>query len=218
MGGYRQFCGVARALDLIGGRWSMLIVRELLVRPARYSELRESLPGIATNLLANRLRELEAGGVVERSLNTTTNSIVYSLTPWGEELRAVVDPLVRWSVPLMVSGPRADDTFRPQWLVVALEALLEDARSAKKVTFGLDVEGALVTVTIDRSGCHVELDTGTRPQTVLRVDPFVALGLASGELPAADAIGAGVLEGDPGVIFEAFAPHTHQAATPARLA
>src|SRR5437588_6264945 len=66
MRSYRQFCALARALDVIGDRWTLLIVRELLLRPCRYTDLRDGLPGIATNLLAERLRELEAANVVER--------------------------------------------------------------------------------------------------------------------------------------------------------
>lgn len=201
---YGEFCGLARALDLIGGRWSLLIVRELSVRPARYNELRGGLPGIATNLLADRLRELETGGVVQRSLDPVSNSVVYSLTPWGKELREVIGALVRWSTPLMVSGPRADDSFRPHWLVVALSSLLEKRRSSKRVRVGLEVEGTLLVVTIERSGTHVADNDQLRPATVLRAEPAVALGLASGMLPAEHAVAAGELDGDLSTLEEAF--------------
>ena len=104
---YGQFCGLARALDVVGDRWNLLIVRELLVGPMRYGELAASLGGIATNLLADRLRSLESSGVIERRLGQTSG-VVYALTPWGSELREAVEALIRWSFPLMVSGPGGD--------------------------------------------------------------------------------------------------------------
>src|SRR5919197_4458192 len=120
---YGQYCGLARALDVVGDRWNLLIVRQLLIAPARYRELLDGLPGVATNLLADRLRDLETAGVVERHLAKEGNAIVYALTPWGAELREPIESLIRWSTPLMVSGP-GDDCFRAEWLVVPLRALL----------------------------------------------------------------------------------------------
>src|SRR5919198_3861323 len=115
---YGQYCGLARVLDAVGDRWSLLIVRELLPGPMRYSELVASLGGIATNLLADRLRSLESSGVIERRLGQTSG-VIYALTPWGSELREAIGALVRWSSPLMVSG-RGGDAFQPRWLAVAL--------------------------------------------------------------------------------------------------
>src|SRR5919201_5272708 len=104
---YGQYCGLARALDAVGDRWSLLIVRELLPGPMRYSELLASLGGIATNLLAHRLRSLEACGVIERRLGETSG-VVYALTPWGSQLREPIEGLIRWSFPLMMTGPGSD--------------------------------------------------------------------------------------------------------------
>ncbi len=84
---YGQYCGLARALDVVGDRWNLLIVRQLLIAPARYRELVEGLPGVATNLLADRLRDLETAGVIERRLAEKGNAVLYALTPWGAELR-----------------------------------------------------------------------------------------------------------------------------------
>ncbi|MCV7081908.1 winged helix-turn-helix transcriptional regulator, partial [Mycolicibacterium insubricum] len=80
--GYGQYCGLARALGVVGDRWNLLIVRQLLMGPARYGELRDGLAGIATNLLTDRLRELETAGVIERRLSDDANAISYALTPW----------------------------------------------------------------------------------------------------------------------------------------
>lgn len=120
---YGQYCGLARALDVVGDRWNLLIVRQLLIGPARYRELLDGLGGVATNLLADRLRDLETAGVVERRLAEEGNAIVYALTPWGAELREPVEGLIRWSTPLMARGS-GGDRFQAEWLVVGLRALL----------------------------------------------------------------------------------------------
>jgi DNA-binding HxlR family transcriptional regulator len=110
MRSYGQYCGLARALDVIGDRWTLLVVRELLDGPRRYNELLGGLPGIATNLLVERLRSLEADGVVRRLEDGR-----YTLTRWGEDLHEVVYALGRWAGPLM-ARPRGGDEFRPNWI------------------------------------------------------------------------------------------------------
>src|SRR5574337_1138138 len=94
---YGQYCGLARALDVVGDRWNLLIVRQLLVAPARYQELRDGLPGVATNLLADRLRDLETAGVIERRPAEHGGAITYALTTWGARLREPIEGLIRWS-------------------------------------------------------------------------------------------------------------------------
>ncbi len=202
---YGQYCGLARALDVVGGRWSLLIVRELLVGPARYRELLAGLPGIATNLLAERLRDLEEAGVVQRQLATNGNGVVYALTPWGSELRGAIDVLVNWSTPLMVSGPRGD-SFQAHWLVVALQALLRGKRSEVPRTVGVEVDGTMVTVHVDQTGPQVALDGDRQVETVLRAEPAVVLGLAAGALTVEQAIAAGVVRGDKNQLAAVFGP------------
>ena len=117
MRSYGQYCSTAKALDVLGERWTLLIVRELLARGAcRYTDLRAGLPGIATNLLADRLRELEPAGVVEREdAPPPVATTLFSLTARGRALEPVIAELGRWGVPLMHdSSP--DDQFRGQWL------------------------------------------------------------------------------------------------------
>src|SRR3954471_12257937 len=89
---YNQFCGLARALDIVGERWTMLVVRNLLLGPQRYSELMRGLPGITTNLLAKRLREMEDLGLIER----VPDAEAYRLTPRGAALEPAVHALGRW--------------------------------------------------------------------------------------------------------------------------
>src|SRR5258708_18533711 len=148
---YGQYCGLARALDVIGDRWNLLIVRQLLVGPARYGQLLDGLPGVATNLLADRLRDLETAGVVKRQLADQRNAIEYSLTPWGAELREAIEGLVRWSTPLMVRGPNGD-VFRAEWLIVALRALLAGMTTRRSVTVAVDVAEELIAVRVTPTG------------------------------------------------------------------
>lgn len=203
---YGQYCGLARALDVVGNRWNLLIVRELLVGPARYGRLQAGLPGIATNMLAERLRELEQAGVIERQLDSDSNGIAYALTPWGSELRGAVAALVNWSKPLMISGPQ-NDSFQPHWIVVALESLLQHKRTQTPSTIGIEVDGATFAITIDQTGPHVSpVDVNMLPENMFHAEPMVVLGLAAGLLTPEQAIAAGNLRGDPQDLAAAFGP------------
>jgi len=204
---YGQYCGLARALDVVGERWSLLIVRELLVRPARYSELVAALPGVATNLLADRLRALTAADVVERRLDPAAGGVVYALTDWGAQLREAVDALVRWSTPLMRPGPGAD-SFQPHWLAVALRALLHARTTETPVRVGIHTADATMAVELDETGARVVLDPDPPPSTVLRADPDVVLGLAAGALSIEQALARGTLRGEPRQLAAVFDPAT----------
>ena len=195
---YGQFCGLARALDAMDDRWSLLIVRELLHGPMRYSELKASLDGIATNLLADRLRSLESSGVVERRLGQTTG-VVYALTPWGSQLREAIEALIRWSTPLMASG-RGGDAFQPRWMHVALEALLRGRTAKRPVELGIEVPGSSMTVRIGKDGPHVTVHPDRRPGTILEAEPEVVLGLAAGVIAIDQALSRASLHGDPSVL------------------
>jgi DNA-binding HxlR family transcriptional regulator len=182
----------------VGDRWSLLIVRELLLGPMRSSELVSSLGGIATNLLAERLRSLESCGVIERRVGETSG-VVYALTPWGSQLREPIEGLIRWSTPLMVTGP-GGDPMQPRWLAVALPALLH-ARTAKRpVELGIDAAGTLITIRIDKDGPHVTIDPDRRPETVLEADPAVVLGMAAGVIGIDDELFQGRVHGDPSTL------------------
>ncbi len=113
---YGQHCGLAAAMDLIGQRWSMLIVRDLTPGPRRFTDLFEGLPGIATDVLAERLRELESAGViVHRSTKHPVPAKLYSLTASGEELSAIASRLADWGMPLLPTVPAADAKVRARW-------------------------------------------------------------------------------------------------------
>jgi DNA-binding HxlR family transcriptional regulator len=106
---YGQYCGLAKALEIVGGRWTLLIVRELLTGPKRYSELEPGLPGIPSNVLSSRLRELEDAGLVERALKSRpSTSIAYALTPYGLELAEPVTRLGLWGAKSLGKPTSAD--------------------------------------------------------------------------------------------------------------
>jgi DNA-binding HxlR family transcriptional regulator len=121
---YDQYCPVAHALDLIGERWALLVVRELMHGPKRYTDLAEHLPGIGTNILASRLRDLEACGVVaKRKLPPPAASRVYELTEYGRALRTVMRELALWGA-RSLGPPTADDALFPGWLKNAVDTVL----------------------------------------------------------------------------------------------
>lgn len=121
---YEQYCPVAHALERVGERWSLLIVRELLKGPKRYTDLSAALPGIGTNVLAARLKDLEAAGVLaKRRLPPPTPAQVYELSAYGLALKPVVRELARWGLHSM-PPPAENDELPPGWLQDALETFL----------------------------------------------------------------------------------------------
>jgi DNA-binding HxlR family transcriptional regulator len=154
MGSYHQYCGLARTLDVVGDRWSLLIVRELLIGPARTRDLAAALPGIASNLLSDRLRHLVACGVVDRQQEPGAKAVRYQLTELGEGLRTPVQELLRWSIPLMATGPRPDDHFRPHWLVLALESFLGPRTWSTTSQVEVHVDDATVRIVLSDHGAH----------------------------------------------------------------
>ncbi|WP_433660144.1 winged helix-turn-helix transcriptional regulator [Nocardia sp. CA-128927] len=207
MRSYGQYCGLARSLEVVGDRWNLLIVRQLLIAPARYRDLIDGLPGIATNLLADRLRELEAAGVVERRLAGVGSVVEYALTPWGAELRQPIEGLIRWSTPLMVRGPEGD-AFRPEWLALAVPALLNARVEVRtSATVGLEIGDAPFQLRASCSGFEVGLQDGRELDATVRAEPGYILGLAAGAITLDDARALGLVEvdGDESVIRTVFA-------------
>lgn len=152
---YGQFCGLARALDVVGDRWTLLIVRELLVGPARFKDLQKGLPGVATNLLTERLTRLAELGIITR--RTEGSRPVYELTEFGEGLRAPIEAFVRWSAPLMFSGP-GDDHADPRWLAIAVPALLGKAEASRSDAMTtIHIEGVTLRIVPTGDGVKVQV-------------------------------------------------------------
>ena len=138
---YDQYCPIACSLGLVGERWTLLVVRELMHGPKRYTDLVDGLHGIGTNILALRLKELEAAGLVERrKLPPPAASTVYELTPSGRELRPVLHELARFGARLM--GPPPLDALEEGWLVEALDLALSPLSPTGRLTFRIGEEEA----------------------------------------------------------------------------
>lgn len=150
MKSYRQYCSVARALDVVGDRWVLLIVRELLaLGPSRYTDLRRGLPGIATNLLADRLKAMEADGLIERyDAPPPVGTTLFRLTGRGRELQGVVQALARWGMASMPSGPDAQDAVQPHWSALAWVLLPGRPSPDAEVVVGIASEGETLCVVL----------------------------------------------------------------------
>jgi DNA-binding HxlR family transcriptional regulator len=154
---YHQYCPIACSLELVGERWTLLVVRELFYGPKRYTDLAAHLPGIGTNVLADRLKELEAAGVVEKhKLPPPAASTVYELTPMGHQLRPVLHELARFGARLM--GPPPPDVLEPGWLVHALDLALSPLSPTGRLAFRIGDEEASLVDGVVRPGLVDEPD------------------------------------------------------------
>jgi len=161
---YDQYCAIAHALELVGERWSLLIVRELLTGPKRYTDLSGSLPRIGTNVLAARLKDLEAGGILtKRRLPPPTPAQVYELTPYGESLRPVMRELALWGI-RSLGAPEDDDEFAPGWLQGALDTVFAPMASDGSFEFRVGDEVASL---VDG---QARADAAERPDVVVESD------------------------------------------------
>jgi DNA-binding HxlR family transcriptional regulator len=201
MRSYNQFCGIARALDLVGERWALLVIRELVIGPKRFTDLRRGLPGIATNVLTERLRQLEEGGIVARSvLPPPAASAVYALTDYGEELVPILLAFGRWGARTM--GTRApQQALQPGWLAVALNAY-HDPRAAAGITatIGLDLAGEPFTVRLDRGRLEIRAGRSRSVDLSIAADPESLIAYLAGAPVSLEADGDhGLLERLPAV-------------------
>lgn len=137
---YHQYCPVARALDVVGERWTLLIIRELLLGPRRFTDLARGLPGIGSSVLANRLTDLEQSGLVaKRTLPPPAASVVYDLTDQGRGLGPVLAALADWGMDRL-GQPHDDDDVRSSWLVLGLAATAKPASPVPDGAYELRVD------------------------------------------------------------------------------
>jgi DNA-binding HxlR family transcriptional regulator len=215
MRSYDEYCALARSLDVVGDRWTLLIIRELELRGAcRYTDLRKGLPGIATNLLADRLRALEQEGLLSREeAPPPIATTLFRLTPRGAELRPVLESLVRWGMPLMTAD-HTGDAVRSHWLAWAIELILTDRRpDAPPVTVELQTgEQPIVLETrggklVTRLGRSAETGVGATisgeagPDATIVGEARPVMGLLLGMLTLREAKAVGVsYSGDPSIL------------------
>jgi DNA-binding HxlR family transcriptional regulator len=162
---YDQYCPIAHALDLVGERWALLVVRELMHGPKRYTDLTDHLPGIGTNILASRLRALEECGIVaKRKLPPPAASQVYELTDYGQSLRTVMRELALWGA-RSLGPPTAGDELFPGWLENALDTILSPMAPSGRFEFRVGDEVASL---VDGDVCPGPVE---QPDVVIEGDP-----------------------------------------------
>jgi DNA-binding HxlR family transcriptional regulator len=189
---YDQYCPVCHALELVGERWALLVVRELLKGPKRYTDLLEGMPGVGTNILASRLRELEAGGIVQkRRLPPPAASTVYELTEYGRELEEPLYALARWGARSLPPPVKGED-FYPDWGLNAFAALLDPhAADGLAATYVVRVADDVYTVHLEDSTVNVEIGATDDADLDFATDRKTFFGLASGELDPRSAFADG---------------------------
>jgi DNA-binding HxlR family transcriptional regulator len=203
MRSYGQLCSIAKTLDVVGDRWSLLIIRELMIRDAcRYTDLKNGLPGIATNLLSDRIRELESAGLIRREdAPPPVATTLFHLTDAGAELLPVLEAMARWGVRYM-SEPADGDQFRGQWFTFPAALFLHD-RDPGGPPVSIELRTASDPAVIEVSGGSVttRLGTAAAPDLVLRGEPLLILALICGKLTAAEVIDRGLeISGDASVL------------------
>ncbi len=183
MRSYGQYCALAKALDVVGDRWTLLIVRELLAQgPSRYTDLKAGLPGIATNLLAERLAELEKAGLIHRrQAPPPIAATLFDLTYRGRELEAVVMALGVWGVSLLDANV-GKDVFQTHWLAVPLRNALRD-RTPNRPPIAIELrtgDAPLTLETVD-GAVHARPGPAEDPDLVLSGPPKTIFGVLTGQ-------------------------------------
>ena len=186
---YGQFCGLSHALDLIGSRWTLMIVRELLVGPKRFTELEHGLPGIPTNVLSTRLRDLEEHGLVERRLlPRPSNSVVYELTDYGRELEEPLLRLGHWGAKSL-PAPKSSDYVGSSSIALGLRAMFHpEAAQEVHLTFEVPVRDFVVKGRIDDGVLTVPFEGAKQPDLTIKGDPPAMLELFHHRETVADAL------------------------------
>ena len=200
---YGQYCSVAKALDVVGDRWTLLIIRELLLQgPCRYTDLKRGLPGIATNLLADRLRELERGGLIWREeAAPPVATALFHLTDAGNELEPVLNALGGWGIRYMAQ-PDDGDEFRSHWFAFPASFFLHD-RDPDGPPVTIELRTADRPAVIEVSGGTVTTRPGTAadPDLILGGTAPLILATLSAQLTIGEAAARGLeISGDPAVL------------------
>jgi DNA-binding HxlR family transcriptional regulator len=194
---YNQFCAVARGLDVIGDRWTLLLVRELLLGPKRYGDLLAANPGIGTNLLADRLKEMETHGLLERAtLPPPAGSTIYRLTHAGAQLEAVVRAIGRW-------GARVTDKQRPgehlspgAYFIAIRERFRPEQASTLREVYEFRVDGRVFEVRLEEGACTTTEGGANAPNAIFTMNVATLNRLFVGDVTAAALIAEGAVEID----------------------
>lgn len=198
---YQQYCGLAYALDIVGERWTLLIVRELVPGPRRFKDLLDGLPGISTNLLAERLKSLaEQGLLTQRTLPPPAGSTVYALTPLGHSLEPTLLELGRWGSQFVPPTWQDATLLRLGSYALTFKTFFRPA-AAQGVdeTYELRIGDEVLQVRVKDGGIDVQQGQVFQPDAIIHTDMPTFMQLLPGQLPPQAAIAQGrvCVEGDP---------------------
>jgi DNA-binding HxlR family transcriptional regulator len=193
---YGDACSIARALDAVGERWALLVIRELLLGPQRFSDLRRALPGASSNMLTDRLRELEGRDVVSRRrVPPPAASMIYELTESGRELEPIVLALGGWGLrfPLPAAAHLSATS-----VLLFLRGSRHPSPQAPPTTYRLELDDRVWTITADNCRIHINPGEPAHADASLRTEPTTLNALLNGStsLATARATGKAVLSGD----------------------
>jgi len=213
MSGKRKYddgCGTAHALELVGERWALLVVRELMLGPRRFTDLRHALPGISPNVLAQRLQDLEEASIVVRlTLPAPVSAKVYALTDWGLELEPLIRDIGRWA---------ARSPSKPMGLPMSVNSIVLSFRTmfdgatagGFKARIGFVLNGQPFSAVVSKGRLEIEPGSAVEPDAVVTCDPDTLAMIVYGgrDLDAAVRAGDIAIEGDTAVVarFVTFFP------------
>ncbi len=201
---YNDLCGLSHALELVGERWAILILRELSYGPKRFTDIRAGLPSASPNVLSQRLRELESHGIVgRRTLPPPAASKVYELTEWGRELEPTLRTLGRWAA----RSPHFPESghFSPSSLAMNLETMfLSDKAAGLSFTFGLRLDSEAFALRIADGVLELERGEPGEPDAIIETDPMTLVSILyyDAEVEAAEKAGALRIDGDRDAVLE----------------
>jgi DNA-binding HxlR family transcriptional regulator/putative sterol carrier protein len=191
---YQQYCALARALDVAGDRWTLLIVRELAPGPRRFTDLIDGLPGVSRKLLTDRLRDLERDGIIaRRELPPPAARQVYELTDDGRDLATAMAPLIAWGT-RRIGERKPGESFRARWPAVAM-AGLADREAAKGVseTYQFLIGDSAFHFTVDDGSIELHDGRAEDPAVTWTTDEETWAGIASGKIRFSSAVATGAL-------------------------
>jgi len=204
---YQDGCAAAHAMDLIGERWALLVAREMILGPKRFTDLRAGLPAISPNVLTQRLEELEAASIVlRRKLPPPASTWVYELTPWGRELESVIMSLGRWGArsPAVMQGhPMGRDALILSWRTMFNSEIAGDLNGEIEIRMGED----RFVARLDKGHMQLERGSSAAPDAMVEASPDTLVTLAYTGRKLNEAVQAGELrvEGDKALLKRFFA-------------
>jgi DNA-binding HxlR family transcriptional regulator len=201
---YNQYCATARTLDIVGERWTLLLIRELLTGPKRFGDLQASLRGLGTGLLAARLKHLEREGLARKvTLPPPARTAAYALTEAGEDLGPAVLALARWGMTWALGERREGETFHPGWAVLGLEScFVPEVSAGLRLVYEFRVEDEVFHALVDDGTVQMVHGPAQRPDASVVMSEDVLIAMASGRTSLGAAIedGGASVSGDAGTV------------------